>query len=1060
MDARKLTEVLRATIDHAQQKQAEAQLTQIHKIIGFAPTLLQVVMSNEVDMPVRQAGVIYLKNLITSNWADKDDTGPIEFSIHEQDRAMIRDAIVDAVVHAPELIRSQLAVCISNIVKHDFPGRWTQIVDKITIYLQNPDSSCWPGILLALHQLVKNFEYKKVEERGPLHEAMNLLLPMMYQLMLRLLPDPSEQSVLLQKQILKIFFALTQYVLPLDLITREMFSQWMNVARQIVDRPVPIEAHNPELDDEERAQLCWWKCKKWALHILQRVFERYGSPGNVAKEYKEFAEWYLQTFSAGILEVLLKILDQYRKKVWVSPRVMQQSINYLHLAVSHAYSWKYLKPHMFEIIRDVVFPILSYSAADEKLWNTDPYEYIRVKFDIFEDFVSPVTAAQTLLHSACRLRKNMLEKTLQLCLEVLTSPNADPRQKDGALHMIGTLAEVMLKKKVYREQMDKMLLQYIFPEFSSPHGHMRARACWAMHYFAEIKFKSEQILMDAVRLITHALLNDKELPVKVEAAIALQMMLSAQHKVPQYVEPMIKQITLELLSIIRQTENDDLTTVMQKLVCTFSQQLMPIAVDICQHLAATFSQVIETDEGSDEKAITAMGLLTTIETVLSVTDEQPQIRAQLEPIIIRVVAHIFGQNVMEFYEEALSLVCDLTTKSISEDMWKILELMYQLFQKDGIDYFTDMMPALHNYITVDTQAFLSNENHILAMFNMCKVILTNDGGEDPECHAAKLLEVMILECKGHIDQCIPWLVQLVLERLMREVKTSELRTMCLQVVIAALYYNPALCLETMDRLQGNFDQSAPHQEPLASRFIKQWINDTDCFLGLHDRKMCVLGLCTLISMGPARPKAVNECATQIIPSLILLFDGLRRAYAAKCAESDDDENDEDDSDVDVDALSSDEDDIDDANQEYLDKLQDKINKTSAQHGFNVTTSIQDSHGDQRSSDEEDDSDYDGNEATALETFVTSLDTDDSNQDEYVIFKEVIQNIQRTDVAWYEALTSLLSPEQEKALQDIIVLADQRKAALESKRIERSGGYAFTSQTVPTSFNFGGQPLSR
>lgn len=54
--------------------------------------------------------------------------------------------------------RVQLAVCISNIVKHDFPGRWTQIVDKITIYLQNPDASCWPGVLLALYQFVKNFE--------------------------------------------------------------------------------------------------------------------------------------------------------------------------------------------------------------------------------------------------------------------------------------------------------------------------------------------------------------------------------------------------------------------------------------------------------------------------------------------------------------------------------------------------------------------------------------------------------------------------------------------------------------------------------------------------------------------------------------------------------------------------------------------------------------------------------------------------------------------------------------------------------------------------------------
>lgn len=67
---------------------------------------------------------------------------------------------------------------------------------------------------------------------------------------------------------------------------------------------------------------------------------------------------------------------------------------------------------------------------------------------------------------------------------------------------------------------------------------------------------------------------------------------------------------------------------------------------------------------------------------------------------------------------------------------------------------------------------------------------------------------------------------------------------------------------------------------------------------LHDRKLCVLGLCTLISMGPARPAAVNECATQIIPSLILLFEGLKRAYAAKVADEDDDENDEEESDID------------------------------------------------------------------------------------------------------------------------------------------------------------------
>ena len=49
----------------------------------------------------------------------------------------------------------------------------------------------------------------------------------------------------------------------------------------------------------------------------------------------------------------------------------------------------------------------SYSLPKEveELFETDPYGYIRVKFDVFEEFVSPSTAAQTLLHSAVVKRK-------------------------------------------------------------------------------------------------------------------------------------------------------------------------------------------------------------------------------------------------------------------------------------------------------------------------------------------------------------------------------------------------------------------------------------------------------------------------------------------------------------------------------------------------------------------------------------------------------------------------------------------------------------------------------
>ena len=122
----------------------------------------------------------------------------------------------------------------------------------------------------------------------------------------------------------------------------------------------------------------------------------------------------MKSFLCGIsrphLTSLLKNLDQYRRKLYESPRVMQQALNYINTAVSlsHAHSWKLIKPHMLQIIQDIVFPLMSYSEADAELWDTDPYDYISIKIDIFEDFVSPVTAAQTLLHSACKKRKEML----------------------------------------------------------------------------------------------------------------------------------------------------------------------------------------------------------------------------------------------------------------------------------------------------------------------------------------------------------------------------------------------------------------------------------------------------------------------------------------------------------------------------------------------------------------------------------------------------------------------------------------------------------------------------
>lgn len=175
---------------------------------------------------------------------------------------------------------------------------------------------------------------------------------------------------------------------------------------------------------------------------------------------------------------------------------------------------------------------------------------------------------------------------------------------------------------------------------------MRARSFYVLQNFSDLKIQNPAVLQEIMRLTSNALLTDQDMPVKLEASIALQMYLTSQDHVSQYIEAQIKPITLEILKILREIEIEDVTNVMQKLVCTFPEQLEPIAVEICQDLARTFTLIFEVDENSDDKAIAAMGILNTIETLLSVMDENQAIMAKLHPIVMNVIGHIFQQNVM------------------------------------------------------------------------------------------------------------------------------------------------------------------------------------------------------------------------------------------------------------------------------------------------------------------------------------------------------------------------------------------------------------------------------
>lgn len=46
----------------------------------------------------------------------------------------------------------------------------------------------------------------------------------------------------------------------------------------------------------------------------------------------------------------------------------------------------------------------------------------------------------------------------------------------------------------------------------------------------------------------------------------------------------MKNVTLEVLNVIRETKNDDLTNTLQKIITVYQEELAELAVEMCQHL--------------------------------------------------------------------------------------------------------------------------------------------------------------------------------------------------------------------------------------------------------------------------------------------------------------------------------------------------------------------------------------------------------------------------------------------------------------------------------------------
>ena len=688
MEAGQLCVALQACLspDPTVRQAAGGALKQAKALPGQVVALLQVAVLESADLGTRQSAAIAFKQLVHRAWSPPEDEADA-LRLSDADKVAVRANALEAMVRSPPLVRQQLQESVKAIVMVDFPTGWPGLMEEVFKNLNSGETPRIHGGLIILRLVAHKYEFRDEEARAPMNEVSTAVFPGLLQIFGQLVETPTADPAAaeLMKLICKIFWSSTYLRLPPVMLQSQMLQGWLTCFLTLLERPVPKEGE-PE-DPELRNAWPWWKLKKWVLHILGRLHNRFCDPKNIKDDRpgeKAFAEFFQRECSVKFLTSHMDMLFGLPRGQYLSPRVINQALHYVYHTVDEKELFKAaVKPRLSELVVTVVLPLMFFDQEDAELWEDDPQEYVRKSYDFFEDLYSPRTAAVNLLVELVTTQgKSTLEMVmghLTQLVQAAAQPGAGEdvqRMLYGALMAIGSMEDKLKRSKTYKPQLEQMLTQFVAPLFNSPFGYVRGRACWVCGQFADIRFKegrgAGQSFLTLMQLVLGRL-QDPELPVKVDAVVALRNFIEAVVDLDT-VRPVLPTLLDEFFKLMSQIENEDLVMTLESIVEKFGDEISPYAFGLCQNLAAAFWKLSQTggDEDDDEMgALAAVGCLRAISTILESVSSLPELYVQLEPVLFPIMQKMTTQEGQDVYEEVLEIVSYFTyiSPQISEAMW-------------------------------------------------------------------------------------------------------------------------------------------------------------------------------------------------------------------------------------------------------------------------------------------------------------------------------------------------------------------------------------------------------
>ncbi|OSX56395.1 hypothetical protein POSPLADRAFT_1068094 [Postia placenta MAD-698-R-SB12] len=1046
MDLPTLSNLLASTYnpDPNVQKAGELQLRKIGGQEGMVAALLQIIGNDSVELATRQAGAVYLKNRVASCYLlDTPQQRPDHTPFAPSDRNALKASILPLLAASPsKLITVQLASALKTAVQRDFPKDWSALLPEVKQMLNSSNIHEVSAGSVASLEMIRAFRFR--QESDVLPGLVAELFPSLVTIASGLLSTPpanaSAEIPFMLHMILKAYK--TSIVLHLSAHQQNADSlvPWGRLLFQVVNLQIPKEAVPEDEDDRERSE--WWKAKKWAYGILGRLFHRFGNPSqlpsSMQKDYGAFAQHFVTTFAPEIFNVYLRQIELFVSgQAWLSKKCQYQILTFFTECVKPKSTWVMLKPHFETLVSSYVFPQLSFTPARQEQWDIDPIDYVRTSVDEYENFDTPVSAATSFLFSLASNRtKTTFLPILAFINRVLQSKAAAP-QRFGALNMTAALGPFIMRHPDVKNNMEQFMVQHALPEFSSPERYMRAIACEVLGTMekAGMQWSGDEVLSRHFTAVA-ACLDDPELPVRIQASLALTEMITVHPSVKAAVAPQVGKVIQTLLKLSEETDLDILNACMETMVEQYHAELLPVAAELTARLCDTYSRLardvaaaeqtsdremdldalMESDTGED-KTFAAMGVAKTIGTIVASVDSSPEILAQIQEIIIPIVVLTLENKLLDLFDNMYDLVDSLTFKmrNISPNMWPVFELTYKMFKSDAIDFLDEMLPSLDNFLSYGPDVFKARPDYRQMILEIYTTSINSEHlGENDAVNGCKLAEAMLLNLRGHIDDALQPIVTTAWP-VLDAANTNTLRLANLEVLINTVLYNPAAALHIMENIR-----------PGAARtFFDKWfeaINAENRLPRVHDKKLSIMALCALLEMDSAQiPDTVKEGWPGIVAGVLSIFKDLPKAIEARQALEDAFKADDDDSDGDVDDskffnLNEDDDDVWDEDSAYLEML--------ANEGARLREKSQRQAAGDDVSDISEETDIDEELG-----YLSPLE----HVDPYISFKQALTAFQMKNAPLYQLATTSLTTEQQTLLMEVMRVAEENSAKAQSSQ---------------------------